>query len=183
MEKDSLNVLFSKLSKVSSLEEPKQGHAQRFAKKLQKKHALSKRKKSVYRISFVASIAAVLILGVSIFTNHFPVSSQNDLASVSPEMKQAQAFFTSTIANELKLLKQAQNATTKTLVNDALQQLNRLEKEYQILIEDLSKSGNNKRVIHAMIANFQKRIELLEHTLQQINTLKKLNLEHYETTL
>ena len=52
--------------------------------------------------------------------------------------------------------------------------MKRLENEYESLITDLSESGNDQRVIYAMISNFQNRIEILQNTLQQIEIVKQL---------
>ena len=46
---------------------------------------------------------------------------------------------------------------------------------------DLLESGNDKRVIHAMIQNFQQRIDLLSEVLEQIENIKSLNNQNYES--
>ena len=60
------------------------------------------------------------------------------------------------------------------MVQDALEQLENLENKYEILKLDLVESGNNKRVIYAMIKNFQNRIDLLEQVISTIEEVKKL---------
>jgi len=75
------------------------------------------------------------------------------------------------------------NATSENvqLINDALEQLEKLENNYEILKKDLVQSNNDKRVISAMINNFQKRASLLEDVLKKmdtINTLKGSNNEN-----
>ena len=42
-------------------------------------------------------------------------------------------------------------------------------------------SGKDKRVIHAMIQNFQQRIDLLSEVLEQIENIKSLNNQNYES--
>ncbi|HLU51914.1 MAG TPA: hypothetical protein VKZ42_07090, partial [Flavobacteriaceae bacterium] len=63
---------------------------------------------------------------------------------------------------------------TQKIIEDGLIQIQILETEYQNLEQDLIKSGNDQRVIYAMIKNFQTRIEILEAILEQTETIKKL---------
>ena len=93
------------------------------------------------------------------------------------------SFFTSTINNELKTLKGFNAPNTKVLVQDALKQLEILEDKYELLKRDLVDSGNDKRVIYAMISNFQSRIELLEHVINKIEEVKNLNTQKNENTI
>ena len=43
-----------------------------------------------------------------------------------------------------------------------------------MLKEDLTISGDDSRVIYAMISNFQSRIEVLQNVLQKIEEIKQL---------
>lgn len=61
-----------------------------------------------------------------------------------------------------------------------------LEKNYENLKIDLKESGNDKRVIYAMISNFQSRIDLLENvlkTIENLKTLKPTTQQHHQTVL
>ena len=58
------------------------------------------------------------------------------------------------------------------LVVDALFQIELMEQNYIKLKKDLTTSGNDKRVISAMISNFQDRIDILNNVLNQIEELK-----------
>jgi len=98
-------------------------------------------------------------------------------------MMQTQSFFTTTINKELQTLKSLNKPEAKSLVADALQQLDILEKEYEGLKKDLAESGNDKRVIYAMINNFQTRINLLEQVIEKIEEIKNLKKYRDETTI
>ena len=97
-----------------------------------------------------------------------------DLASVSPELSETQDFFTVTIENELKKLNEERSPLTEQIINDALIQIQILEKDYQNLKTDLIESGQDQRVIYAMISNFQNRIDILNTVLEQIEDVKQL---------
>lgn len=162
-------------------EEPREGHELRFMQKLQ-----THNQKPVKQLIFwkpLAVAASFLIL----FALSFPLfnanSNEGDLAGISPELAETQQFFVTTINTELANLKKEDAPEAQKLIQDALHQMEILEKDYEKLKKDLAKSGNDKRVIYAMISNFQNRIDLLEDVLQQIETIKELKLDTHETTI
>lgn len=128
------------------------------------------RKNPWFKWSLVAGLA--ILLGVAGFNMNG--TTTNDLASVSPEMANAQDFFSSTITEELKKLEQENSPETERLIADTKTQLQELENDYKKLKIDLNTSGNSRKVIAAMIQNFQNRIALLEAALDHIESLKQL---------
>ena len=132
----------------------------------------------------VMAIAASFLVAVLIFQGIFttPFSREQELANVSPEMKQTQEFYSSVIRSELAALQEQKTPETETVVNDALAQLDILERDYENLKKDLGKSGQDKRVIYAMITNFQKRIDLLKMVLEKVNNINTLNNTNHENS-
>jgi hypothetical protein len=110
-------------------------------------------------------------------------NSPKDLASVSPELSQTQSFFATTIAQELIALEAQRSPETEQMVDDALKALKVLETEYSSLKLDLNDSGNDKRVIYAMIANFQNRIDILQNVLKHIEDVKNFKLHQNENNV
>ena len=108
-------------------------------------------------------------------------SEVSGLASVSPELSETQDFFTATIENELKRLNQERSPLTEQIITDALEQIKLLETDYQHLKTDLTESGNDQRVIYAMISNFQSRIDILNTVLEDIETIKELKINTNDT--
>ena len=98
-------------------------------------------------------------------------------------MEQTESFFVSTINAELRTLKSFESPETEALVKDALSQITILETQYEALKTDLVNSGNDQRVIHAMINNFQSRIDLLEQVIETIEQIKTLKANRDETTI
>lgn len=182
MKKDTIDKLFENLEDTFDVKDTPEGHQHRFLDKLNSQPKVENN--STYYLKRVISIAAVLAIIVTI-SGLFINTNVNaaDLASVSPEMEQTQSFFTSTINNELKTLKGFNSPETEVLVQDALHQLEILESKYELLKEDLVESGNDKRVIYAMISNFQNRIELLEQVINKIEEVKNLNTQKNENTI
>lgn len=158
--------------------ESKPGHGDRFLKKLKKQEyeenqeTISLKKSKVWMFLQIAAVLAVI---VSISLYSIKSEASQELADVSPEMRQTQDFFTAAIAKELYEIKELQNPQNKALIDDTVIQLELLEADYQKLKKDFITSGEDKRVIHAMIINFQTRIDLLTDVLDQIKETKHLN--------
>ncbi len=178
MEKDTIKDLFENLTGEFDVNEPNKGHELRFLDKLKANDiTLSDDKKSSgfnWRPFLAIAASVVICFGVFVTLQNQP--KVLDLASVSPELSKTQDFFTVTIENELKKLTKERSPLTDQIINDALKQIEILEKEYQNLKTDLTKSGNDQRVIYAMITNFQNRIDILNTVLEQIEDVKQLKI-------
>lgn len=179
MKQEGLQELFKKHKEAFTNQETPLGHQKRFLDRLQTHKPKKKYNKGLW-LSIAASL--VLFLGIA-FTVTQARTVQNDLASVSPEMEATQSFFTNAIKKELNKLKAFEDATSKKMIEDALVQLNKLEKEYDTLKVDLIESGQNKKVIAAMIQNFQNRIDLLHNVSSQIEAFNNLKSNPNENTL
>lgn len=174
MKEDNIDRLFKNLQNDFDKEMPEIGHEKRFLDKLKSNSSIkNKKQKRSYKISYL-SIAASIVLLFGVFMVLQNKSEVHGLASVSPELSQTQDFFTTAITSELNKIKAHRNPENEILISDALNQMALLEKNYERLILDLKKSGNDKRVIYAMINNFQSRIDILENVLKTIEDIKQL---------
>lgn len=131
--------------------------------------------------SLVAGLA--LVIGLSSLQVIQNGTQPDGLESVSPEMAQAQDFFTSTINLELERLEQAQSPDAERIITDTKTGLQKLEAEYTLIKKDFKVNKNSKAVIAAMIQNFQNRIALLETALEQIDQLNHFKENKNENVL
>nr|WP_321234284.1 hypothetical protein [uncultured Psychroserpens sp.] len=185
MKKDTINDLFNQMEGNFDTEMPNIGHNNRFLEKLQQQNNSvvdNQTKKTNYWKPFLA-VAASIVLCFSVFT----VMQQQegelmDLASVSPELSQTQSFFTTAIEQELVALEKQRSPETEGMIHDAMRAMKVLEGEYQTLKIDLTESGNDKRVIYAMITNFQNRIDVLKSVLEHIEEVKNFKNNQNENT-
>ena len=159
--------------------EPAAGHYDRFVKKLGK-HRISKEpEKGKLRILWgpILAVAAGLVL-ILMLGGNFPgagtLTQKGDLAGISPEMKETHQFYTNLIKTELAKIQEATTPETEAIVQDALDQMEKLDVDYEKLKKDLKNSGQDKRVIFAMISNLQQRIDLLNNVLEHIENIKEL---------
>lgn len=158
--------------------EPTEGHESRFLNKLKaEKDKPSKGGKVRMLWSPIVAIAACLTIIFLVAGNLMGTTSltnSGDLAGISPEMKETHQFYTNLIKTELAKVKAENSPETEVIVNDALAQMEKLDSDYEKLKEDLLKSGQDKRVIYAMITNLQQRIDLLNNVLEHIEKIKEL---------
>lgn len=180
MKKDNIEKLFENLEDSFDIQKPNEGHQVRFLAKLNADQKTLKISTKNYWKPFL-TIAASLLICFAVFTGLNTESSSMDLASVSPELSETQDFFTATITEELKKINEARSPLTEPIIDDAVLQLNVLENDYIQLKNDLNESGNDKRVIYAMISNFQSRIDILTEVLDKIEDLKDLKNTINET--
>ncbi|MCL7764713.1 hypothetical protein MPF19_14915 [Polaribacter sp. Z014] len=165
---DKLNQFFSE--NEFDFQEPHAGHLERFEHKLNK--TKTKPKTSWKWLSVAASV--VLIFGFWLGSSH--QKRQLDLADVSPKMEEVQNYFVSAIRQELKTVEKNRSLETERIIENALVQLEKLEVQYAVFIKDLNNNGKQRKIISAMIRNYQQRLDVLENTLKQIEQIKKPNL-------
>ncbi|WP_109437674.1 hypothetical protein [Aquimarina sp. AU119] len=185
MNNDNIEKLFERMEDQLDIYEPSANHKARFLEKLQgqgKVVPLKPKKRNWYTpIAIAASVA--ILFGIVTMTSKIDTKEEVDLASVSPQMEETQSFFTSAIQVQLEEINKISSPETKKLVTDAILQLEKLESDYETLKKDLFHSGNDKRVISAMIQNFQQRANLLEDVLQKINDIKEFKLSENENSI
>lgn len=187
MSQDILNNMFKNINGQFDTEEPAIGHKQRFIDKLNNQNkVVVTEKKSMFKWWLpIIGIAASVVLLITVSLGVLKSNETIDLASVSPEMALSQDFFTNTITTELKKLNSEESPEYQDLIVDTMFQMKILEENYEQLKLDLSISGQDERVIYAMISNFQNRIDLLQNVVEQIDDLKQTKNEQDEinTTL
>ncbi len=167
---DKLNTFFK--DNDFDVDVPRFGHLDRFEKRLNPQE-----KKRTFSYKWM-SVAASIVLLVGIWMGSNLTDNTLILADVSPEMKETETFFVRTIQQELKEIEKFRNPTTERVIEDALNQLEKLEDKYKDLVKSLNKSFNDRRVVFAMISNYQSRIEILQDVLLQIDELKKLKVNN-----
>ena len=154
-------------------QEPENGHFERFENKL-------KASKKSDKISWKwLSVAASILLMVGFWFGKMQQKASIDLADISPKLEEVQGYFVATIHQKTKVLENNRTPENELIIKQTLTQLENLEKEYQQLLKELNKQGNQEKIINFMIENYQLRLEILENMLKKINQIKKLKNEIY----
>jgi hypothetical protein len=175
-ENDNLDQLFEKFENQWDVQELNSDHQVDFLNKLNKKE--SKRK---YWFMTAVAASIVLMLGVSIFYKN---DKPKEFKFASKETKRTDSIFNILIDNELVKLKEKSSPENEQIINDALKQMKVFDADYQKIINELQKNGENKQIIYAMISNLQTRISFLQTVLQRIEENENLkNTTTHEKTL
>lgn len=175
-ENDELDQLFNKFENQWDVREMSSDHQVDFLNKLNKKQP----KRKNYAVWAIAA-SIVLFLGVSIFYNNN--EKPKELKFASNETKRTDSIFSILIKNELVKLKQKDSPENEQIINDALKQMKVFDADYEKIIKELQKNGENKQIIYAMISNLQTRISFLQTVLQRIEENENLKNTSHEKTL
>ncbi|PXY41242.1 anti-sigma factor [Flavobacterium cheongpyeongense] len=173
---ENLDELFKKLENQWDVHEMNSDHQIDFLNKLNKKQP---KKKNYATWGIAASIA--ILLGVSVFYNNNEKPKEFKFAS--KETKQTDSIFSILIDNELVKLKEKSSPENEQIINDALRQMKVFDSDYEKIIKEVQKNGENKQIIYAMISNLQTRISFLQTVLQRIEENENLKNTTHEKTL
>ncbi|WP_460634282.1 hypothetical protein [Larkinella harenae] len=133
------------------------------------------RRRMVWQIA--ASVALIVGLGgFWYFNTQYGVTEQPEMVAFSPMYARTVQQYTRLIEDKRTELR------TVTESNPALYQqfaadLDRLEKSYQNLKQELPKTPNQEMMIQAMVQNLQTQIDLLNQQLMIIQRIKQQNHE------
>ncbi|QSW88968.1 MULTISPECIES: anti-sigma factor [Flavobacterium] len=175
-ENDELDQLFNQFENQWDIQELNPDHQVDFLNKLNKKQP---KKRNYAGWAIAASIA--LLLGVSLFYNQDEKPKEFKFAS--QETKRTDSIFNILIENELVKLKEKSSPENEQIINDALKQMKVFDADYEKIIKEVQKNGENKQIIYAMISNLQTRISFLQTVLQRIEENEKLKNTSDEKTL
>jgi len=163
--------IFSDNKNEIDFNEPNMGHLDRFQAKLKNQEKLYT--KPVKKQWHWLAIAASFLLFFGYWLGNNNKSNSFELADVSPKMEETQNFYLATIYKEVEQVKAKQTPENKVIIDDAFQQLQILEKEYKMLTLELSESSKDKRIIYAMITNFQNRLEVLQNLVDRLEDFQE----------
>lgn len=140
-----------------------EGHENRFMDKLDAEKQIVK--SSWRHIIFRVAAVVLLALGGVAMLYFGEQHHQKTLEARLPlEIKEAESYYLAKCDEQLSHFK-TYHSTTSPI--DIAEQLEKLEKEYKKLKQQMAQQSGNKRVMAALVQNLQLRLQLLE----QINRL------------
>jgi len=89
-------------------------------------------------------------------------------------MEETENFYLATIQKEVNEIKLKKTTANQKIIDDAFFQLELLETNYRKLTLELKESNADKRVIYAMITNFQSRLQVLQNLMDRIEEFEEL---------
>jgi len=172
--KNNFEDFIEKNRELFDVQEPEAGHFERFKEKLEAVKPAQGKGRLISLLPWLMAAASVLLL-ITITFASINSKKGSELADISPEMKETQGFFESTLVKEMASIQKIKTPENEKIIEDGLQQMKKLEVNYEILKQELKLSGQDKRVIYAMISNFQQRIEILQTIMLQLEELEEIN--------
>jgi hypothetical protein len=170
--KNNMEDFFKENREKFDFSEPKIGHFERFQAKLEGKGPKKKERKGPSW--YMLAVAASLLLFFGYWMGNSNVPKGIELADVSPKMEETQNFYVSTIQNEITEIKSKRTTSNQKIIDDAFKQLEILEADYRKLTFELKESNADKRVIYAMITNFQNRLFVLQNLMEQLEEFEQM---------
>ena len=184
---DSIEKMFEGLKGSFDLENPPEGHRERFLDRLdapEKSSGASGGRSWWRQLSVAATIALLLSASVFLFRSEPSLSEpslQEQVAEISPEASETSRYFAGLVSRQVTQLQEMSSPETQPLIEDALRQLEQLDADYMKMERDLVAGGNSKMILSAMIQNFQTRIDLLEEVMLRVEEVKQFKNENHET--
>lgn len=161
------------------------GHEKRFLDKLEQEFPLVEKPKFNYW-KVAAVLIPLMMLSIYYWTEMRPENTDNQsftLAEISPELGEAENQLAYLVEVNVKKVKSMETEENRELVDNSLNQLQNLQRDYNHLLDDLKESGGNPQVMKSVLMNLQLQVEVLETVLNQINTIQEFKHNQNETIL
>lgn len=167
--------------------EPSDGHFERFTAKLEAHSYIAPARVSLTPYLLKAAAVAILVTISSLWAWEkivSPDANRMTLGEVSPEYQQVEQYYVkqvNMIENEFTTIDIISNEDQNKILMDELAEMDDMYVELQ---KDLKTNPNDERVINAMIAHYQRKIEVMNYILSQLKEVtseNQINSENYET--
>jgi hypothetical protein len=176
--------LFKNEQKVFKDKMP-EGHEARFLEKLDDKLP-EQPTRNVFTFSNVAA-SVVILIGLSFGAYQFinsgedqlnsnsseqlisETESESPLGKLSPQLKKVEDYYLANINLELSKMKVTPD--NKELFDGYLLRLEELNKEYEVLANELTQSGPTERTVEALIENLKLRLNLMYRLKDKLSEL------------
>ena len=175
-ENDELEQLLQGAAKACEEVMPDDGHKTRFSERLDAIHQVGAGYKR--KIWYRAAVVTVL-LSISAVLSFQLMQSEpiNTTVGLPDEVKKEQFYLETIVETAMSKIEAERNENTQTIIEEAFSQLKLLEEEQKRLEEEL-KEHYDKRIVKALMDNFQFRIRLLENVMEQIELSKEIESTH-----
>lgn len=126
--------------------------------------------------------SVVLLLGIASFIGlSIYGGGTSETQYVSKELLEIDMHYKGLVSYQVQLVQNNPNLSEMDKA-EFLSFMDELDAEYETLRNEMQNNLDNERVLEAIVANYKKRIELIENLLRQINDAKKSD-EDYGYTL
>lgn len=126
-------------------------------------------------LKFAASL--VVIMAITLFFTQFKSSVNTEEQLVSKELLEIDMHYKSLVNYQVALVKNNPRLSIKDK-NEFLSFMDELDTEYLALKKEMAINLDNEQVLEAIVANYKKRIELIEKLLERLNETKNIEQDY-----
>ncbi len=130
-------------------------------------------------LKIASSLMALMV--ITFFYTHFKPSIAKENQLASKELLEIDMHYKSLVNYQVALVQKNPKLSTADK-NEFLSFMDELDAEYLALKKEMETNLDNEQVLEAIVANYKKRIELIEKLLERLNETKKFE-QNYEYTL
>ena len=167
-----------------TVSEMPKGHEARFLLKLEEQLPQKKR-----HFNYKVAASIVLLIGLTFSSIYLfngteavkmpiktvevePINKTKTLGDISPDLKKVEDYYLANI--NLQLASLTITPDNKMLFDGYLEQLERLNTEYNKLNEELTETGVSQNLVNALITNLKLRLNLMHRLDEQIKELESI---------
>jgi len=163
---------------IFNMEEPMDGHLDRFSWKLEKRFHSHTEKRSIVPYLLRAAVVTLLITISSLWTwEHFirKDNSGMSLGQVSPQYREVENYYihqVNIMESELGSEQINNNPEQREILK---KEMKSMDSVYVQLQKELKANPNDERIINAMIQHYQMKVEVLNYIITQLKEVKNGN--------
>jgi len=193
-EKDYIEEMILKNLEALNDNEPMDGHFERFEMKLKAESKI--RSITWKRVLKVAAVVIFVMLATNQISIYFSPETKGlaglvlnktentniSLASLSPEYKEVEFYYTTSINTGLNQWNELSKAGLISEDEQAMMddELKDFENMYKNLQQDLAANPNDERVINAMLEFYQVKLSVITMIVNKLEEVKQQKNNHYE---
>jgi hypothetical protein len=158
--------------------EPREGHFERFNRKLESRFHAGSVKRSIVPYLLKAAVVTLLITLSSLWTwDHFvsPERSRMALGDVSPQYREVENYYlyqVNLIESEIGTINISGNTEQKKMLNNEMRSMDSV---YVQLQKELKANPDDERIINAMIEHYQTKLEVMTFIVNQLKSIRNEN--------
>lgn len=138
-----------------------------------------RRKMIFMRVSNIAAIVLIALLAgyvINDIIGDITLGRKITLASISSELGQKEKDYKELISykeREIGPFDEIENV----IVNELVEELNRLDTIYDTVMDDLNRNGYNEKIVNIIFDTYEKKIRILELIIMETNKIQKYENE------
>jgi len=159
------------------------GHFERFEQRLNQQHIRPFYRQRKFYLRVAAAVVFVLLVGnqVRMYMDR-PTERPATLSSVSPEYREAEFYYTTSIDEGMRHWKRltADGEISPEEQDMMKQEIAEFDATYKRLQEELAANPEDERVINAMLELYQTRLSIINLIINKLEDIKKLKENNHD---